>query len=688
MRLFVVTLLTGLASVSGTFAETPIKSTPLPQWQTALRTDLEYLASEELRGRSVDDEAIDIAADFVADRFAAVGLNTMLYDGKPFQTLTIPVGVRAGDAKQNYVRIESTSSDPIEEEFSVGMNPMAIGTSVGSVTGELVFVGYGITAPKLGYDDYRDVNVRGKIVAILRKEPGQQSDSSPFDGKKNSPHAFFETKLTNAIAHGAAAVVFINDRVSIEASMRAAERRLKTEEDRKEAVARQLSELPQGAENVRETLTKRIEGIDSMTEGLIGEVAKAKRGVMQMSEAGNSLDDPAAANPVDADHPKTSSVSKGTLIPVVSLARDTFEALMARTSKRNLQTIEDQIDRFYQPQSFAISETTIDIGVDLQASNATTSNVVAELPGRGALADETLIVGAHYDHVGMGGYASLAPGTIAIHNGADDNASGTSAMIAIASMLVERLKEFPSHRRVVFIGFTGEERGLVGSKYYARHPRFPLSSTVAMINLDMVGRLRDNELTIYGTKSGEGLESVIDEVNQRYQFNLLKIPSGYGPSDHQSFCEVGVPVLFFFTGLHNDYHRPTDDSDKIDYGGLTRITDMVCDVASQLSTTDERPKYAETEKRVQIRRQLTAYLGVTLSDQGDHVSIVSVVRGGAAERAGLKPGDRLNRLEKRSIRTATDVRDLLRERSAGETINIQIFRSGQALDLPVRLDAR
>jgi C-terminal processing protease CtpA/Prc len=220
------------------------------------------------------------------------------------------------------------------------------------------------------------------------------------------------------------------------------------------------------------------------------------------------------------------------------------------------------------------------------------------------------------------------------------------------------------------------------------HPLFPNESTVSMINLDMVGRLRDNELTLYGTGSADGLVDIIDRANARYQFDLFKVETGYGPSDHQSFYKAGVPVIFFFTGLHNDYHRPTDDADKINYASTARITQMVGDVALQLAVRGERPKYAETENRVSIRRQLTAFIGVTLSDQGDHVLLSSISAGGPAAVAGLRGGDRLVTIGKKQIVNSADVLNELRGRSPGQTLKIRVLRSEHPLDVTVTLAAR
>jgi hypothetical protein len=211
-----------------------------------------------------------------------------------------------------------------------------------------------------------------------------------------------------------------------------------------------------------------------------------------------------------------------------------------------------------------------------------------------------------------------------------------------------------------------------------------------MVNLDMVGRLRDNELTVYGTGSSLSFDALVDRINvaQPEPFRLFKVASGYGPSDHQSFYESGVPVLFFFTGLHSDYHRPSDDFDKIEFGGLSRITDIVSDVAFELAIRHERPEYAETDKRFRIRHQLTAFLGVSLSDRQDHVMISGVVDGGPAQQAGIEPGDRLEKLGDQRVRTAHEVIEWVRSRSPGDRATASIRRGGRSIELTVELAKR
>jgi hypothetical protein len=636
-----------------------------------LQEDIEYLASEELRGRGVADETIDQAARFIAKRMSQVGLDTNVFDGSPFQKLNVRLGARPGSGKNNRIAISHDDGefDRATATLSDGMNPLAIGSGSGQVTGRLVFAGYGITAPKLNYDDYEGIDVSGATVIILRKEPGMADPNSPFAGTRNTRHAFFATKISNAITHGAIAVILVNDPSSVLQSLQNDRHKINQELKRRESIAKQIENLPAQAVNNRKTLTQKISRIDSMVASMREELKQVERGVLEISEAGER--DAAEAS-----------------IPVVSVARDIVDNLLSQSTERSLEEIEEKIDQTVSPQSIALPNVTVTLRVELKPALAPTSNVIGVFAGRGELADQTVILGAHYDHVGMGGYGSLAPGTVAVHNGADDNASGTACLLASAAQLRERLAEESSHRRVVFIAFTGEERGLLGSKHYVRSPPFPLESTVTMVNLDMVGRLRDNELTVYGTGSGDLLDEILEKANEQQQFSLFKVKTGYGPSDHQSFYEAGLPVLFFFTGLHNDYHRPTDDFDKIDFGGLTRITDIVSEVTFELAIRKERPRYAETENRVRIRRQITAFMGVALSDRGDHVVLSGTTAGGPAESGGLRTGDRLEKLGNRRVRTASDVLELMRNHSPGDELKIRVTRGGKTIDVTIRLAAR
>ena len=222
-------------------------------------------------------------------------------------------------------------------------------------------------------------------------------------------------------------------------------------------------------------------------------------------------------------------------------------------------------------------------------------NVVALLPGTDPdLSDEMIILGAHYDHLGYGGEGSLAPGMYEIHNGADDNASGTAALLEVA----EQLAETRPARSVLFMGFSGEERGLLGSAYFVREPTVALENAVAMINLDMVGRVRENTLTVFGLATAPEWEAALNAANERQAeaFNLVLMPDGYGPSDHSSFYGAGMPVLHFFSNTHSEYHRPEDDWETINGTGLDRVAALVSTLAGDVAGATGRRASAEGQE--------------------------------------------------------------------------------------------
>ena len=640
-----------------------------PSLTQSLKQDVEFLASEQLRGRSVTDDSINVARDYLRGRMQSIGLGLDCVGGSPYQVVEIPVGSEVRTDENNFCTVNIKGQRPVEATLNDGFGPLAIGSDRATASGHVVFAGYGITSAEHSYDDYLDVDANGAVVLILRKEPGYSDPDSPFDGVKNTRHAWFNTKVTNAIAHGAAAVLIVNDPASAREESQKVLNRIDQEQRRKAELEQTLADLPEQAVKNRASVSERIQSTGQMIEAMQSELLAAGRGVLAVGDAGT----------------KTKQTDR---IPVASIARDLADRILAAAAGDTLTKLEEEIDRTFQPASRSLDAVTADVSVDLKPAVAISDNVIGRLPGKGLLAKETIVVGAHYDHVGMGGFASLAPGTIAVHNGADDNASGTATMLACGTELKRRLEATASHRTMLFIGFTGEERGLVGSQHYVENPVLPIENTAAMINLDMVGRLRDNELTVYGTGTASGLDQLVEAANQGFEFDLFKVASGYGPSDHQSFYRAGVPVLFFFTGLHDDYHRPSDDFDKIDFGGLSRITDIVSDVACELAVRSERPEYAQTDKRVQIRRQLTAFLGVSLLDREDHVTISGVVAGGPAEQGGIKPGDRIVKLGDQIVRSAYEVIEWVRARSPGDRAKAVVTRGGKQIEFPIELSQR
>lgn len=652
----------------------------------AMVADLKFLTSEELQGRSSVDPSILQAAAYIAERFRGLGLQTALFDGSPLQFLDISVGPQIASGDTNFLAIESSAEPSADnsmdlQNLRVGrdFSPLAIGASNQSVSGDVVWVGYGVRAPEYDYDDYAALDVQGKVVMMLRKEPGANNANSPFDGVENTRHAFFETKIATAIEQRAAAVLIVNDPASVENMIAAVKDRRQGELDRLSKIREQLLALPPDAVNAREKLNAQIARVEDMLNES-DDSETAERGLLGIVEAGTQPQ-------VGVERVERSDGSKPAprpAIPVLSISRELANRLLSN----RLLEIEAEIDSDWKPRSLDLAGTRVRLGVELTPSTVRSPNVIGVLPGRGALADETIVIGAHYDHVGMGEFGSLAPGTIAVHNGADDNASGTATMLRVAGNLARSLageNEPPSHRRIVFIAFTGEERGLLGSKHYVEQPRFPISSTVAMINMDMVGRLNDNELTIYGTGTADSFEDLITEINENAKFRIVQVKSGYGPSDHSSFYEAGIPVLFFFTGLHSDYHRPSDDFNKLNLTGMDRITDTISQAAERLATVPERPVYAETDKEMQIRHQLTVSMGVTLSQEPDEVIIAETRDAGPAAIAGVQAGDRLRMVGDVSITRIADVMDQLRLRSPDDVLSVVVQRDTEEFTLEITL---
>jgi hypothetical protein len=322
-------------------------------------------------------------------------------------------------------------------------------------------------------------------------------------------------------------------------------------------------------------------------------------------------------------------------------------------------------------------------------------NVIGVLPGRDPeLRNEIVIVGAHYDHLGLGGRGSgaLDPDIEQqVHNGADDNASGTAALIHIAS----RLALEPPARTVVFIAFSGEELGLLGSAYYVKNPLYPLSATLAMVNMDMVGRLKNRRLVIYGVETAREFPALLDSLNWYAGFDLKKQGDGYGPSDQASFFAAKRPVLHLFTDLHEDYHRASDDWNKINTDGLARVADYTASVVRALANRSVPLTFVDAAPPDPHAGAVAtpgygAYLG-TIPDMTENpggVRITGVRAGSPAEKAGLAAGDILVRIGDREIPDLQSMTDALRSHKAGDVVEIEYLREGSRKTVSVTLGTR
>ena len=546
--------------------------------EARLREAAGYLAGDALEGRGVGTKGLDQAADFLAAGFTKLGLKTDLYEGTPFQKFKVTTSVELGPKEQNKLTLigppAKAGESPQRIDMALGKDftPLAAGGS-GKLEAPLVFVGYGISAKDLpggsSYDEYAGLNVQGKIVILIRKEPQQENKDSVFDGVNPSRYALFQAKFANAFEHGAAAVLVVNDRLEVR----------NQQESEKKAWLEALDKLAEA----RKSLQELKEPTPADREKLISEIGKRGGQIAELSPKVLATPDsllPFTGAGMESSHRQ---------MPILCCTRAALDRIVTAVVGKNLAAIEQEIDGDLKPRGCELTGWSAACEAQVLQKEVEVKNVVAVLEGEGPLADETIVIGAHYDHLGHGGPGSLAPWTSEIHNGADDNASGAATLLELAQRLATQGKK--PRRRIVFLAFTGEERGLLGSEYYVKNPRFPLEKTIAMFNLDMVGRLQNDKLMVYGTGTSSLFDPLIEGLTKKLGFQLTKHPGGFGPSDHSSFYAKKIPVLHFFTGTHSDYHRPSDDTDKLNIAGMRRVADLVAEVILATDAAEQRPDY-------------------------------------------------------------------------------------------------
>jgi len=328
---------------------------------------------------------------------------------------------------------------------------------------------------------------------------------------------------------------------------------------------------------------------------------------------------------------------------------------------------------------------------DLLKETRSARNVVGLLKGAGELAEEVLAIGAHFDHLGMGEVSSLAakPGS-EVHNGADDNASGTAGLLELAGALSSR-RDQPS-RSLLFLAFSAEEQGLLGSRHYVNHPAVPLDKTIAMINMDMIGRMQDKRLIVGGTGSSPGWRDLLTQLNEDANLDLKFRDGGFGPSDHSSFYSRDIPVLFFFTGVHGDYHKPSDDYDKIEAAATARVVDFILQTARSIRRMDQPPAFQKTAgaQPESGRTGFRVTLGI-IPDYGEEVEgvrLTGVREGSPAAKCGLRSGDLMVGWSGKKITNIYDLTYLLQEHRPGDEVEISVVRDGEELQFTATLEGR
>jgi hypothetical protein len=601
-----------VSTISAT-QQTAIPATTLSPSDADPKETLPYLASDELQGRGVGLPGLDRAADFLAAAFTADGLHPLPGEPDFFQTFdyTTQAGPEMGTALFFGSHAFSIDTDYLPMRFS----------KEGKFSGPVASVGYGVSAPEMGYDDYDGIDVKGKVVIAMRYEPMDahgQSRLAQHGGLSGwSDHATFNSKTKAAADHGAVALLLVSPP-------------------------------------------------DSEPDLLI---------------------------------PFSGTFANPSAIAVFQIRQAAANQILTAAAAPDLKTLRDDINTSFKPQSQILAGQTVSGEVQIESLTAHLKNVAAVLPGNGPNADEYVVVGAHYDHLGLGrlGHMFGPPGSI--YHGADDNASGTSTILELASRLSHAP---PPARSIVFMCFTAEEEGLIGSQYFIKHPPIPLDKIVAMVNLDMVGRIHDQTLYIGGQGTAADFDPILAQADIDSPLKLKSIGrGGMGPSDHMSFAQKRIPVLFFFSGLHADYHRPTDVASKINYEGIAEVTDFTAKVIAGLTRMPHDPYLVDADKdsmhlfgspdfgRTPQRRVI---LGV-IPDYASQESRVGVLISGTtpgtpADSAGLREGDLLVQFGPRKLENLMDLSEALAESKPGDRVTVKLIRGTQTISFDVTLAER
>lgn len=653
-RLFAYLVLIALAAI--TPAQQGTENQPNVE---RLRTHINYLASDKLEGRRTGSEGAKLAAEYIAKEFARYGLQRSIGWDTPgmsileadspnryLQKFPYLAGVDLG--KNNVLSIQGPGGPSHDFRVSEDWMPLGFSSAGAFDDAGAVFVRYGITASELKYDDYAGIALAGKVAIAISGTPDGDNPHGQF--------ARYEDSLWKAIAAkqaGAKALII---------------------------VARE--------KNFRE---------DSLSK-------------LSFSHGGSDVG-----------------------LPVMAISRSAAEILfdLGSLGSASLTSAESQT-RTNSQEKIALNGILLSISTNLIRREVEAANVVGIVNGSDpVLKNEFIVIGAHYDHLGRGGEGSLAPREGDIHHGADDNASGTAGLLELARRFASY--EHRPRRTIVFIAFSGEEEGLLGSSYYVNHPLKPLENTVAMINMDMIGRMKNNKLIVGGVGTAQGWRKVLDSSAKFWGIGVTPVPAsygkpldgaltakpessinrangnltasldsvrafdltlnedGYGPSDHSSFYAKKVPVLFLWTGTHEDYHKPSDTADKINYEDEAHILSFVERIIRSIDASDARPVYTVAKSESLGRTMgFRVYLGTipNYADSGDGLLLDGVRDDSPAAKAGIKAGDRIVKLAGRDVHNVYDYTYALGEMKAGQEYELELMRGGERVKLKITPAAR
>jgi len=577
-----------------------------------LMEHVKVLTSEEHGGRGPGTDGITRAASYIEQQWKTLGVQPAA-NGVFQQPFPMTIGAKLGAnnsvafdviVERPGIPLEQTKPTKISWKLGVDWQPYAFSESK-AVTGNVVFAGYGLSAPSAKYDDYAGVDVNGKVVIVLRGLPKWAEKNDALKGL-----ASLRTKTTTARDKGAIAICFVNER-------------------------------------------------------------------------GDSAD---VLSPFGIDR-----LGKNSGIVALQVRR-TPCARIFPPKGTSMFVAETSIETTRKPNSFALMNTTATVSAETQLVEGSSTNVAGVIRGSDpSLASQYVVVGAHYDHLGMGDENSLhSKRDPIIHPGADDNASGTAGLIELA----RRLQMNPPKRSVLLIAFSGEEKGLIGSKYWTSTPTIPLGDVAAMINMDMIGRLKDDKLNIQGTGTSAIWPSLITRTKSDLPLVVSSTADGFGPSDHSSFTAKNVPVLFFFTGLHSDYHRPTDTWEKLNYDGESTVLTYIERVVRDVADSSSKPAFTSSHGSGKNEKSMSTGFNVTfgvIPDYGDDpqgLRITGVKSGGPAEKAGLLGEDVITKFGTTTVKNIYDLTAALADRKPGDVVEVTALRGGKPTTFKVTLTGK